>query len=317
MNSRPSDVPGGLPAESLLAAVAAPKPTSASVRERIIAYYAAATLDYKMWSPDFNMHFGYWRAGLNPFNRESMLLELNRQVVARMQLPAGPARVADLGGGTGATARLAVSLHPQLTVDVVTIAPNQVTLGRELNAAAPCGERVSMHCADYTDTRLPASSFDAVCMVESACHAEGPTKAALLREAHRLLRPGGRLVMVDAMLLREQPVGGLINRIGLHIYRRWCESWAVPEMARADLLHAELEGLGFEDCHTDDWSWRMVPSVAHVPLLASWFAIAEVVKAQGRLPIWRWRHIVASLLTPLLGLRRRTIVYAAVTARKQ
>lgn len=292
--------------------------TSAPVRERILAYYAVATQDYRVWSRNYNMHFGYWRWGLNPFNRESMLQELNRQVVARLNLPAeGPARVADLGGGTGATARIIAACCPEVRVDVVTLVPTQVELGNRLKAAAPGGERITMHCADYTATGLPGGSFDAVCMIESACHAEGPTKAMLMREAHRLLKPGGTLLMIDAMLLRETPQGGLLNRIGLHFYRRWCECWAVPEMARIDLLPQALEPLGFTDYRTEDWSWRMVPSVAHVPLLAFYFMVVEIIKARGLLPVWRWRHIVASLLTPLLGLRRRTVVYAAVSARKR
>ncbi len=53
-----------------------------------------------------------------------------------------------------------------------------------------------------------------------------------------------------------------------------------------------------------------------MPFLATGFAVAELFKARGRLPLWRWRHIVASLLTPLLGLRRSALRYVAVAARK-
>jgi hypothetical protein len=65
-----------------------------------------------------------------------------------------------------------------------------------------------------------------------------------------------------------------------------------------------------------DWSWRIAQSVAHVPFLSTRFALTELVKARGRLPTWRWRHIVASFLTPLLGLRRSALRYVAVVARK-
>src|SRR5262249_40857592 len=94
-----------------------------------------------------------------------------------------------------------------------------------------------------------------------------------------------------------------------------CESWAVPEMCRLDLLPSALRAVGFEQPTFEDWSWRIAPSVAHVPLFASYFAIAELVKARGLLPLWRWRHIVASLPTPVLRACRPS-AEGCVTARK-
>jgi SAM-dependent methyltransferase len=294
------------------------QPSAQAIRDRVLAYYTAATPDYKFWSRRLNMHFGYWRIGLNPFRREAMLHELNRQVLTRLQLPVqGPARLADLGGGTGATARAAVSMRQNLHVDVVTLIPTQVQLGCEMNAAVHAGGAITMHCADYTHTGLAAGAYDAVCMVESACHAMGPTKEALIREVGRLLKAGGILVMVDAVLLRKLPATGWFNRMLQRIYDCWCESWAVPELCRIDLLPETLAAEGFEAPKFEDWSWRVMPSIAHIPLLASRFMLKELIKSRGKLSSWRWRHIAASFLTPLLGLRRSAFAYAVVTARKR
>ena len=41
--------------------------------ERVIEFYEEASLDYGHWSRDFNMHLGFYRRGLNPFDREQML----------------------------------------------------------------------------------------------------------------------------------------------------------------------------------------------------------------------------------------------------
>lgn len=290
--------------------------TEETIHARVLAYYTAATADYRVWSDDFNMHFGFWRGGLNPFDREAMLHEMNVQALRRLGLPTQQARFADLGGGAGATARAAVSANKTLCVDVVTIVPTQVALGKKLNLEAGLGDAITMHCGDYNATGLPEGHYDGVCLIESACHARGASKASVLREAYRLLKPGGRLVIVDGMLRQPLPTGGWLNKLQTNIYQRWCTAWAVPEMARLDLLPDALRHVGFVGTEIEDWSWNVAPSVMHVPVLASHFALKEWVKARGRLPLWRWRHIVASLLTPLLGLRRSVFAYAAVTATK-
>ena len=69
-------------------------------------YYSEAGPDYAAWSREFNMHFGYYRGGANPLQRESMLEQMNVEVLARLHLDdlAEP-RLLDLGCGLGATLR--------------------------------------------------------------------------------------------------------------------------------------------------------------------------------------------------------------------
>src|SRR5450432_2845717 len=68
-------------------------------------YYREAGPDYAAWSREFNMHFGYYRAGANPLRRETMLEQMNAEVLARLQLRAEAPRLLDLGCGLGATLR--------------------------------------------------------------------------------------------------------------------------------------------------------------------------------------------------------------------
>lgn len=155
-------------------------PCQEQIRERVLAYYEVATEDFRVWSKGFNMHFGFWRKGMNPFRREAMLQEMNVQTLARLNLPAGrTARLADLGGETRATARTAVAIYPNLAVDVVTIAPRQVEIGKRLNGKSPRGDAITMHCVDFGATKLPGEAYDAVSVIESACHAEGATKPSI------------------------------------------------------------------------------------------------------------------------------------------
>src|SRR5258708_38988724 len=61
-------------------------PASAVPRIGLEQYYSEAGPDYAAWSREFNMHFGYYRAGLNPLHRESMLEQMNAEVLARLHL---------------------------------------------------------------------------------------------------------------------------------------------------------------------------------------------------------------------------------------
>src|ERR1700694_883525 len=69
-------------------------------------YYSEAGPDYAAWSREFNMHFGYYRAGINPLRRETMLEQMNAEVLARLKVEGiAEPRLLDLGCGFGATVR--------------------------------------------------------------------------------------------------------------------------------------------------------------------------------------------------------------------
>ncbi len=285
---------------------------------RVLQCCVDATNDYEAWSPGFNMHFGYWRFGLNPFDREAMLLELSRQALKHLNLPkVGEIRLADLGGGTGATARLAVEEFPNSFVDAVTIAPNQIEIGQRLNLNANRGNAIRFHCSDYVSTTLKTNSYDGVGVIESGYYAEGAAKASLFREIFRLLKPGSRFVMVDAMLKKGLPRGKLASFWRLKMYDSWCPAWAVPELAQLDRLCEVLPNMGFENMSIENWSYRIAPSVAHAPFLTIYYVIKEVLKARKLLSGWRWKHLVASYLSPWIGILEPNFVYVAVCATKR
>jgi MPBQ/MSBQ methyltransferase len=278
----------------------------------ITAYYAAVADDYRAWSPDLNMHFGYWRWGINPFKREAMLDALNQETVKRLALSDAPLRVADMGCGAGATARTCARMHEKVQIDAVTISPEQIARGLERNAGASGKERIRFTLADYAHTPLPSAAFDCAYAVESACHANGPAKHELIREMARLLKPGGRLVVTDAFRRSGKPLPGPVKLC----YDTWCRNWAVPELAQIKLFTDELKAQGFANVKVEEISHRIAACALHIPFLATSFFVRELWKARGRLSGWRLKHIIASYCAFLIGAWLPGFGYFIVTAQK-
>jgi len=276
-------------------------------------YYSEAGPDYAAWSPEFNMHFGYYRAGANPLNREAMLEQMNAEVLARLQVNGITApRLLDLGCGLGATLRSFARRLPHSELLGVTRVPWQVEQARALNASAGYRDRIGVIEADYENTPLASSSFDGVYALESSCYAQGSDKRRLLEEAHRLLRPGGRLVVVDGFLR-----GRFVSRAQQRIYRKVCACWVVEDFAERQAFVRRLEKLGFREITVEHLQMRVAPSVMHVPWVSLKFLLTDVVFGTRPMTRARWNNVLAPLLLPLVSAPLGPLTYCMITAMKR
>jgi MPBQ/MSBQ methyltransferase len=277
-------------------------------------YYREAGPDYAAWSREFNMHFGYFRAGANPLRREAMLEQMNVEVLARLQVEGiAEPRLLDLGCGLGATLRSFARRLPHAQLLGLTRVPWQVERARALNNAAGCGERVCIVEGDYEDTLLPSSSYDGLYAVESSCYARGADKSALLTEAHRLLRSGGRLVVADGFLAGARFAGALQRRI----YRKLCECWVIEELAQLLPFTARLGQLGFANISVEYLQMRVAPSVAHIPWVTLKFLLSDVVFGEREMTRARWNNVLAPVLLPLVSAPLGPMSYCMITATKR
>jgi cyclopropane fatty-acyl-phospholipid synthase-like methyltransferase len=304
-------------AEKFVADVAATPRVAAPIappRIGLEQYYSEAGPDYAAWSPNFNMHFGYYRAGANPLRREAMLEQMNAAVLARLNVQGITSpRLLDLGCGLGATLRSFARRLPRAQLFGVTRVPWQVERARALNDAAGCSDRVCIIEGDYEDNALPHSGYDGVYALESSCHAHGADKSVLLQEAHRLLWPGGRLVVADGFLSRARFANSLQDRI----YRKLCECWVIEQLAQLPLFKSRLEQIGFEDITVECLQMRVAPSVMHIPWVTLKFLVTDVVFGKKAMTRARWNNMLAPVLLPFVGAPLGPIAYYMVTATKR
>ncbi|HHO50409.1 MAG TPA: class I SAM-dependent methyltransferase [Deltaproteobacteria bacterium] len=175
-------------------------------------------------------------------------------VLIGAQLPeiASP-RILDLGCGVGGS--LCQLLLQRRGEGVgLTISPTQAGLARQRAEAAGLADRCTFLCGDFTDPPK-LEPFDLAFAIESFVH--GPDPARFFQAAAGLLRPGGRLVVIDDVLSPSPPPEAARH---LDAFRR---GWRVSSLEPPDALrqHAEQAGL---TCVGDQdltpwlrlWRWR-------------------------------------------------------------
>jgi MPBQ/MSBQ methyltransferase len=287
--------------------------TSADTFQR---YYEEAGPDYAAWSPAFNMHFGFFRRGMNPLDREAMLEQMNLEVLRRLHLEGArpdcePPRVLDMGCGLGATLRSIARRHPAAELHGITLVPWQFEQGMVLNRCCGEGGNIAITLGDYERTAYPAGSFDAVYAIESSCYAGGANKARFLREAHRLLRQGGRLVVADGFL-----GPGKLRGPQKAIFRKLCECWVIDTLGEIGPFTRELERTGFRDLVVERIQGRVTPSVLHVPWVTLKFLLTGVIFGPRKMTRARWHNVLAPILLPFVGFPVGPMGYYIISATR-
>jgi tocopherol O-methyltransferase len=211
-------------------------------QKKIIEYYGDNENAYRdTWDLDQSMsiHYGYWDEKVRTFPQS--LLRMNEIMMETAGIKKGD-KVLDAGCGVGGSS-IWLAKHTGCQVTGITLSERQVELAKENATRNGVEAATDFMVMDYAETRFPGESFDIVWGCESVCYASD--KNAFIKEAFRLLRPGGRLVVADGFVTKfihnDRPV-----------IKKWLEGWQVNHLISPGRFKNQMQLEGFMDADYRD-----------------------------------------------------------------
>lgn len=209
--------------------------SSADYHQKIIDYYRDTENAYKdSWDLNNSLaiHYGYWDENVRSFSQS--LLRMN-EVMLEAAVIRSSDTVLDAGCGVGGSSIFLASVLG-CRVTGISLSDRQVQQATDNAEKKKVKELVDFRKMNFCATSFPDQSFDVVWGCESICYAED--KELFIKEAWRLLRPGGRLVVADGFVRsfenNEQPV-----------IRRWLDGWQVNYLETPDRFSSFMKDAGF------------------------------------------------------------------------
>ena len=244
--------------------------------QMVSRFYDVVTKFYEHgWGQSF--HFAPRRSG------EALHAAQRRQETAVAELlELGPqSRVVDIGCGVGGPL---VTIAKASGASITGLNLNAYQVERGWRALRKAGGREVGKCAfllaDYMDVPLADASFDAAYSFEAICHA--PDTDGCLREAQRLLRPGGQIATTEWCLTDRFDEQNPVHR-DLRDLIEFAN--ATPDLPTTSQFVAAVSAAGFEVLSSRDQALDSDPD-------SPWYRALQgrdlSFASLARIPAGRW-----------------------------
>lgn len=179
--------------------------------------------------------------------------------------------ILDAGCGVGGTSIYLAKKHPQATFTGITNVPSHVKLAKIYAKQHQVANNTKFIEGNFCNIELPDNHFDGVFALESSNYALNKTD--FIREMYRVLKPGGKLVVVDGFR-KNKPLNPIMQKL----YNGWLTGVALPGLEYLDKFILCLVNEGFHNVIFDDISQHTVRTYIIGVLIALPFFFSSLIR---------------------------------------
>lgn len=229
------------------------------LHKKIIKYYDECQIFYDLfWMNKKNLaiHYGFWEK--NTKNLHEALINENKAVAEKLEIEKSDI-ILDAGCGIGGTS-IWLAENYKVKVIGINISEKQLKIARKYAKERGVAHLVNFYVKDFCNTSFDDESFTKIFGLESICYTE--KKEDFIKEAFRLLKPGGILVVADGFLKKKD-----VNKEEQQMLTEWYAGWALPNIGTVTEFHEKLKKAGFKKIEFEDKTQEVLPSSRRIYLI--------------------------------------------------
>ena len=216
-----------------------------------------------------SIHYGLYEKHIK--TRKEAMYNMNDYVAKLLGLKKNKKmKILDAGCGVGGTSTYLAKKYPNVNFTGITIAPEQVKLA-EYFSNERGAHNTKFMLKSYLNTDFPDNSFDGIFALESSSYALNHNE--FVDEMFRILKPGGRLVVVDSYI-RVDSFSSLLQKV----YDEFCLGFGYANLPNLKKYQAYIKEKGFKQIKIEDISKNVGRSVFKCSIIVFPFFLINLLR---------------------------------------